>query len=189
MGPSNEDKDQSKAIRERELATSREYLDYAKQSRKESRELLKPAIDIYGKRASGDPEQVMSGISTIVGEQDAQYKAARENIERSLPPGPAKNSAIAKLERERAGASGRLIVSSIDTAIDKLANIGSGIGSFALNEAGAGIRSVEGAAQTQSAILQTEAQGKAATMGFLGDLAGAGGSIVGGLVGGGKSGG
>jgi len=99
-------------------------------------------------------------------------------MESMLPAGPIRDSAIARLERERAANLGNLYTSQIVSSLDKLANLGSGFGSFSLNEVGAGLRAYEGASQTNANLMQAQAAGKQATMGFLGDLAQTGGRIA-----------
>ena len=182
MGPSHEEKQKERDIREQEEKTSQDYLQFAKESRKQSRELYKPAINLYTAMSSGDAEAQTKALAPVIASLADQYKNTRESIERSIPPGPQRDAALARLERERGAAIGGAYSGSIASSVDKLANIGAGIGSFALNEAGAGIRSIEGASQTQNNLMNQEAQGKASTMGFLGDVASAGGTAAARLI-------
>jgi len=160
------------------MALSKERLQFSREDRARRDALTAPAIDYYGALATGDPEKITEALSPQISLIDQRYQQARKQMESLLPAGPLRDSAIARLERDRAANLGGLYTGQIVSSLDKLANLGSGFGSFSLNELGGGLRSLEGAAANNRNLMQAQAAGKQATMGFLGDLAQVGGAVA-----------
>lgn len=147
--------------------------------------LTQPAVDFYTAMASGDQSKMTAAAGPILTQISQQQKAAKENIYNTAPRGAAQELALAQLPISAAGQTASAMGGAYTSSFDKLANLGSGYGSFSLAELGAGMRSGEaagsslaGAGQTQGNIMSAQAAKKAATMDFLGQAAGAGGSIA-----------
>jgi len=142
------------------------------------KDLIQPAVELNKSFATGDRKAMLPFLSPVVGQIDSGYTSARDSIINSTDAGPARDFALAKLERDRyaqkAGASNELYTSSFD----KLANIGSGLGSFSLQQLGASLRAGEGASITGQSVANAGLQQKASTMGMFGQLAQAAGSTV-----------
>lgn len=188
-GDVNKSKDAQRRNADQQAAVSREWLDFAKQDRAKGEALSQPATDRYTAIASGDKKALLQTTAPEIGAIDASYKAAKEAIMNSVPAGPAREFALAQLEVQRPAAKATYLNTAYTSAFDKLAGIGSEKSSFALNELGGGLRSSEAASNTQSAVLNADVQSRAATLGFLGSLAGMTGNIIGGRLAAGSGGG
>lgn len=136
--------------------------------------LQQPAIDYNKALASGDKTAIMKAAAQPIGQITRANNTANANILNTLPPGAARDVALAQQTREAPSQIAQFVNSQTLAAPDKLANIGSGIGAFSLQELGGGLRANEDATSGRNQVLNQQAQGKAATLGFLGSLAGAG---------------
>lgn len=95
----------------------------------------------------------------------------------NIPAGAGQQAALAQLPIQEGTANATALNSAYQSALGNLTQIGSLFGSTGLQEAGAGLSGLQGAASTTSSIGNQQAQGKASTMGFLGELAGAGAKV------------
>lgn len=163
---------QQNAITSEQLAIEQQQVDASNQDRAQRLALMDPAIQFNKALTSGDRATAMAALAPALAPIDAATKANKEAIWESAP-GAARDVAL-----QQNDAAGRTAVASTESnsflsAFDKLANIGSGIGSFSLSEIGAGISAGSAASQSNQAVMNAQAQQKASTMGFLGSLAGA----------------
>ncbi len=166
-------------ITNEQLGIMREQNNLQRQNYEKSQELLKPSIDRYQAIASGDRSARLSAVAPQIGEIDRGYQATKDSIFDSISPGPARDYALAQMERGRNTAKTGFMNEAVQSSYDKLANIASGLGSFSLSELGASLRGGEGAASSNQATMQNEAQRKQAQMGFFGDLAKTAGGVAG----------
>lgn len=173
--------------------TAKDQLAFAKEDRTRMMDLLQPAIDLNKAFATGDREKATAFAAPVIGQISRSSQQAKDSIFNTIPAGPARDFALAKLEQERYGATGEAMTQPYISSFDKLANIGSGFGSFSLNEVGAGLRAGESATLTNESIIRAGTNQKAATMGLLGALGQAAGNTaltaIGGAGGGGGGGG
>lgn len=180
MGPKKSDQQAQRDAATRAEAISLEQLNQSRADKARSNELMQPAIDFNKALSSGDMNAILPAIAQPLGQIATAHRAAKENVYNTVPPGPARDFALAQIERQAPAARATAINSAYNNSFDKLANIGSGLGAFSLQELGAGLRAGESGVQTRSGIMQQDAQGKAATLGFLGSLAGGAGAAAGG---------
>lgn len=165
-----------------QLSTSKTQTDNAAADKARMDKLIQPAIDFNTALASGDREKSLAVAAPAIRTITDGYRAAKDNIINTVPAGPARDFALASLERDRTTSTTDAITQPFLSSFDKLANIGSGVGSFSLQELGAGIRSGEGAGLSFGDIAKTGAAQKQSTMGFFGSLAQAAGGVAGKLV-------
>lgn len=179
-----------------------EFLDLFKADRAKMFELLGPSEDFYTAMASGDRKRMLQAAGPMITEISKGGKAAEENIMATAPRGAGRDVALGLLPMQQAGLTAQAMSQPFLSSFDKLAQLGAGIGSFGLQEAGAGAsfgglaaRSLEGAEKASADVMEAQAAKKKATMGFIGDLAGAaiggplGAGVFGKIFGGGGGGG
>ena len=153
--------------------------------------LQQPAINMMTGLTSGDPNKVVEAAAPIISPITQQFAQAKENIQDTAPRGAAKDFALQQLPIQQstavAGAETGAIQSAFQTELGigqgaqgALGNIASGLGGLSLQELGAGLTAGGQAGTEFSNIMQAQNQQKAATMGFLGSLAGAAGTAAGG---------
>jgi hypothetical protein len=158
--------------------TAQEELQMSKEDRDRRVALQQPAIDKYTAGAAGSRTEALKAAMPTITEISQGYAGAKDSIMGSLPPGAARDLAVAQLERGKYTAQGSAMSQFSNESADKLANIGAGLGSFSLNEAGAALRGLEGSAQTNANIVEQQSAAKATQLGFLGSLAGTGGKVA-----------
>jgi hypothetical protein len=122
---------------------------------------------------------MISAVAPQIGELTRANQATKEAIYNSVPAGAARDIAMAQNERELPAQKATLLNTAYTGALDKLANVGSGLGAFSLQELSAGLKAGELSGSTRNQVMQRDSEAKAATLGFLGSLAGAGGQIAG----------
>lgn len=151
-----------------------------------------PAISLYTGLTSGNPNSQMTAAAPIIGQIQSGYTASKESIMNSIPPGPARDYALSQLNVQQNSQTSGTIANITNNAFGQLASLGQSTGAFGLQQLGAGLNAYSGATQTAQPILQSNAQQKSSTMGFLGQLVGgaadvASGGIFGTLAGGAAS--
>jgi len=174
-GPGKELQSQSK-IADSQVRVSEEELANSREDRKRREDLMQPAIDFNKKVAGGDKGSLLTAVAPMISEITKGRAQSKEAIYEGVPAGVGRDVALAQNETGTRDAIASTKNSTFLAALDKLANIGSGIGSFSLQELGAGITSSSAAANTNQSVIQAKSAAKASTMGFLGQLAGAGGA-------------
>lgn len=153
---------------------AQQQFDSSKSDKARMDDLQQPAIDYNKALASGDKTALLKATAQPIGQITQASNSAKANIMNSLPPGAARDVALAEQARDAPSQIATFINGQSLAAPDKLANIGAGLGAFSLQELGGGLRASEDATSGRNQVLGQQAQGKAATLGFLGSLAGAG---------------
>lgn len=177
-GPSQSAVNTQNSITQQQIGIEQQSLNQSTEDRESRKALQQPAIDFNSALASGDPAAVMKALAPQLTGLSQARSTARENIFEGLAPGAARDVSLAQNDVSNANAVAGLRASQSLGAMDKLANIGSGLGSFSLQELGAGISAGTAASGSNKAVMDSQEAAKASTLGFLGTLAGAGGNIA-----------
>jgi hypothetical protein len=177
MGGSNSSQRTQEQITQQQIGISQEQNQLQRENYERMKTLQQPAIDKETALATGDAKTALAATMPVISKASAGYDAAKQSIFNTLAPGAGRDKALADLEVNKATGIAGAQAQLVQAAPDKLANIGSGLGSFSLQELGAAISSLGGASSSNAQTMQAQEQSKASTMGFLGSLAGAGGSI------------
>jgi hypothetical protein len=155
------------------------------EDRERALKLIQPATDFYSGITSGDQSKITAAAAPIFTKIADESSAARERIYSEVPRGAGQDFALAQVEQHKANTAAGAVGNVFQGAFDKLAGIGEGMGQFSLQELGAALRGGEGASQslfgagqTRGQVMQAQAAKKQATMGFLGDVVKAGGSMA-----------
>lgn len=167
----------SQQIEQQQLNLSEKQQDQAQVNYDKMQKLLQPAISYNSKIASGSRGDLLTALAPQLANISQGKAQAKGQIMEQVGPGAARDVALAQNDISAAGQAASLKNSSFTSALDKLANIGSGLGSFSLNETGAALSGLSGAGNTANTVMQAQNASKASTMGFLGELAGAGGAV------------
>lgn len=144
----------------------------------ETLSLEQPLISQQTALATGDRSTALSAamptISTITG----GYSAAKEKINNTVAPGPARDAALANLETSRATSTANKEADLIQGAPSTLANLGSGIGAFSIQQLGAALSGYSGASQSEQSVMNVQQQQQDAKLGVAGSALGMGGQIA-----------
>jgi hypothetical protein len=181
-GPSKDDKSFTRQIAYDEAQVGRDMTAMAKEEMGRRRELQQPLIDFYQKAISGDSKTLMAATATPIGQLTKSANASKENIYDSIPAGPGRDVALAQNTMNKNTGIASFLNQTFVSAFPGLASLGTESGQVGLQGFGGGLRGFEGAGSTIGNVMQADAQGKAATMGLFGSLAGAAGMATGGYL-------
>lgn len=131
-----------------------------------------PAISLYSKLTSGDPNAAMTAAAPMLAPISQGFQASKDSIFNNVSAGAGRDAALANLTMNKNSATAGVFSSATAGAYDKLANIGSGLGAFSLQDIGASLSGYSGSTQGYQAAGQMASADKASTMNFLGSLAG-----------------
>jgi hypothetical protein len=151
----------------------------------ESNPGFQTAENYYQGLASGNPAEIFKLISPATSQISQQSATAANQIKQNTPRGGAQNLALAQNDITKASQIGNLATSAYTSAFPALAQIGgSGIG-LSTGQANTAISGLNAASSSNQALASQQNAAKASTMGFLGSLAGVGGSLGGAALSGG----
>lgn len=174
-GPSGSEKQQQRDI-------AQEQVDLAKAQQAQADKIsgivtpgLVTAENYYAALASGDMSKIMAAISPSVNAIATNTEAAKEQIKINTPRGGAQDLAVQQADIAKEAQVGNLQTQAYTSSFPALASLAQGGLGISVNEVANAIASFAGGAQTNQGLMQTEAEGKASTMGFFGSLAGAAG--------------
>jgi hypothetical protein len=139
---------------------------------------LAPAASFYQSIAGGNKAANTAASAPAIANITQGAQSAQENIYSQVPAGPAQQLALAENQMGKSQQIASTQNQTYQGALQSLASIGSGLGSFSLQELGASLSGAGGAAATGQGVLNTQTQQKASTLNALGSLAGAGGSAL-----------
>jgi hypothetical protein len=186
-------------LSQQQLGIEQQALNTSNQEQQQYQQLTAPAVAYNTALASGDPKAIMTALAPQLGAYSQERAANQESIYESMPAGAARDMALTQSNLEVNSQIAGLQSSAVAQAPSTLANLGAGFGSNALQELGASlgfgnsaISATNAASTTNANVMNVEEQSKAATLGFLGQLAGAAGTaasggVFGSLGGGGKT--
>lgn len=177
-GPNKQQLQKQNEIQDSEIAIARSSEARADEAYRRSQAAISPAEKYYSAVTKGG-DSFMTAIAPIISQIDTSKKKTKEAIYDQLPAGPARDSAIAENERGSYDSVAKVKNFSFIDALDKLANIGSGLGSFSLQNTGAALSGDQAAANTGRDIMADETARKAARMNAIGGLVGVGGNLAG----------
>lgn len=183
-GPSKQDKTQEQQDSAAQAKIGQEYADMAKSELQKQNQLQQPSIDyltgIINAGNSGDYSKLITAAGAPISNITQQAQQSKEQIYNNIPAGAGRDAALAQTRT----ATGNNVASTLNqvylSAFPQLAGLGTQAGQTGLQETGASLRGYEGSANTTNNVMQADSQSKASTMSFLGALAGAGGSALGG---------
>lgn len=183
-GPSKATETAQTNIAQQQANTASQYGALAQQSLGQMNTLYQPAISydtgLVNSANSGNYGQLIQAAGPQIGTISSQFQQAKQNISNSTPAGAGAQAAQAMLPGQQASAVSGTLNQSFNNALTQLTQMGASYGGVGLQEAGAGLSGLSGAANTYGTVGQEQAAGKASTMGFLGSLAGGAGAGVGG---------
>lgn len=165
-------------------ATSKEYLNLAKQEQANRTELQQPSIDHYMKLISGNPSERMNAVAVPLGDLAKTTKSAREAAYETSPRGAARDFALSQIPMQQSSQAAELLNTAYNSAFPALSGLGTEAGQVGLQQTGAGMRSGEAAGQTNQSVMNAQQQAKASQLGMIGSLAGLGASAATGGFGG-----
>lgn len=171
-----------RSIRDQQLEQGRQQFDQSQTRMASFDRLRQPAINYYSGLASGDPSKMLTAAAVPLGNLSRSAAGARESAMNTMPRGAARDFAISGIDRDAYGQSASFLSQAFLSSFPALAGMATEDSGIGLQQLGAGMRGVEGAASTNNGIQQVQQQQKASQLGLFGNLAGmAAGAATGGL--------
>lgn len=178
MGPKKSDLDLQRETQRQQTEIARKSWETAESERLERQRLREPVVN-QALALTRDRPSLLAATAPVLGQITRGSNQARQQIMEQLPPGAARDVALAELERGKsdtiAGAKNQMYQGAFGT----LGSLADSSGAFSLNQLGAALRGHGEAAQTGKSVMDVEAQKKASTMGLLGQAVGAAGTFAG----------
>lgn len=162
-----------KGITQQQLNVASTAGTQAAQDYAQFKSLISPLITQQTQLATGDRAAALSAAQPIIGQLSSGFAAAKQNIMNSIPPGAARDKALADLQAQYATSIGGAQAQLVSQAPTTLANIGTSVGQFGLQELGAQLNALSGGSTTNFNTGQLQAQQQASLLNFFGSLAGA----------------
>jgi hypothetical protein len=179
FGPSDASVQQQNNISQKQLGLAEHQQDQADELRGITLPGFKKANDYYMKLSSGDPNEIFRAISPAAEQISEQTDAIKNQIDQNAPRGGEARLAKENADVSKAAQTGNLVTKSYTSSFPALASMGStGIG-LSLNQVANALTGYGGAATTAGNVANEQAAGKANTMGFVGQMIGAGASAAG----------
>lgn len=147
-------------------------------------DLNAPSINYYKAITSGNPAAALSAVAPQIGNVAQQTQQSMANIGNIVPEGAGRDYAMAQAQLGQGAQNASLLNNAFTSALQGEQGLAGQALGGGLQEQGATLSALAGATSSLGAsnqaynnIDQAQAQRKSATMGFLGDLVGAGGAI------------
>jgi hypothetical protein len=137
--------------------------------------------------ASGNRTAALSAAMPMISQLSTGFNAARQQIQNNLPPGAARDTALANLQTQSAGGIATAQANAVQNAPNVLANLGSSLGGMSLQELGAQLSGLSGGAQTNLGAGQMAAQQQQSMLNFFSSLIGSATNLIPGTGGGGSN--
>jgi hypothetical protein len=162
---------QNQSLDQQYAATAQQYLQYGQQ-------LQQPLVNFDTALASGNPTQVMQAAAPGLANITQGGQQATEQIYNNVPAGAGRQEALSQVPISTYGQSASYLNNIVNAAPQQLAQLGAGQLSLGTTQEGAAQGAGSLATSSAGGAAQEANQGKAATLGFLGSLAGAAGSAA-----------
>ena len=149
--------------------------------------LTQPAISynqgVVNAANSGNYAGLIQAAGPATGAISQQAQQAQQQIRNSVPAGAGQQAALAQLPQQVASQEASTLNQTYQGALNNLTQIGAAYGGVGLQESGLSTSAANSAGSAYGAVGQEQAASKASTMGFLGQIASAGGTALGGWLG------
>lgn len=148
----------------------------AQDDRSQGKQLQDPLIAKEMALAGGDRRAAVSAAMPTISKLSEGFAGAKQSIFNSLPAGAGRDKALAGLEIQKDTGIAQAEAAEVNKAPEILANIGSGLGAFSLQELGASLSGYSGASTANQAAASLQMQQQQAKWGPIVGLAQAAGS-------------
>ncbi len=150
------------------------------QNYQQMQSLIAPLIGQQTALASGNRQQALAAAMPVISQISAGFNGAKQQIMNSLPPGAARDTALANLQTQKATGIGNAQASMVQQAPGQLAGIGTTLGGMSLQELGAQLSGLGGGASTNLGAGQMAAEQQQSMLSFFSSLASPIASVLGG---------
>lgn len=178
-GPSDQTIGTQQQLTQQQIGIADQQNQLQQQNYARMNELQAPSI-AFNQGILSNPALQSSAAAPMISQITQGTNAAKESIANNTPSGAARDYALSQVPIQQNSQIASTLNQTTLSAYDKLANIGSGLGSFSLQELGASLSGLGGASSSNQAAGQMQAQQGSAIFGLLGSLLGAGGTALGG---------
>lgn len=173
MGPSGSATNTAEGLTQQQQKNANTAAQESQQTYKTTAPGLSTAENYYQALASGNPAALFKTIAPAVGQINQNSEAAANQIKQTTPRGGAQDLALQQNDITKAANVGNLATNAFTSSFPALASLaGTGLG-LSTNELSNAIAGLSTASQTNTGLMNAQAEGKASTLGMLGSLGGA----------------
>lgn len=176
-GPTSKQMQQSQGYGKEASQTAGQLQTWAGEDRATKQALQTPAFGYNWAMAKGG-DAARGAAGPIIETTNAIYDTLAQRAAIESPRGAAATKFASMIPQSKAETTASTIQGEHLKSFSELASFGLGEGATALQEFGAALRGTGAAMESNREALQAKAAQKQATMGFLGQLAGAGGGVA-----------
>lgn len=173
-GPSKQTLANQQQITNQQIQTSEEQNQLNRENYQRMITMEQPAVDLYSGLVKGDAQKSLQTAMPFISQISQGYQGAKTQVMNQMPPGAARDLALSQMEQQKDVGTANFMTQNVLQAYDKLANMGSGFGSFSLQELGASLSGLTGASGSNQVAGQMEAARSPwnAISGLIGDAMG-----------------
>lgn len=157
-GPSQSTINTQNALTQQQLATAQQQNALQTENYNRMLQLEQPSINLYQGLVGGDAQKSIQTAMPFISQISQGYNAAKQGILDQTPPGAARDLALSQLSTQKDVNTANFMTQNVLGAYDKLANMGSGFGSFSLQELGASLSGLSGASGSNQALGKMQAE-------------------------------
>lgn len=177
-GPSSGTQQTQNQLTQAQIASQQQASAQSAQTYATAQPGFQQAENYYQSLASGNPQQIASAVGPATSQINAASQGAVQQIQQNMPRGGAEQMAVANVEQQRAGQIGNLGTQAYTSAFPALASLSQGGLGLSTNQLATAISAGAAGSQSNAQLMQAQSAGKGSTLGFLGSLAGAGGTAL-----------
>lgn len=177
-GPSQSSQATQQNLTNTQVGIEQQQANLAATNQAEGMSLMQPLISQLSSLSSGNQGSIMTALAPYLTNITQSASAQKGQIAESTAPGVGRDVALANVNENTQNQIASTKNSLVTSAPQQLATLGQGIESFGLSDVGSAVSAGNAASSSNQVTMQVGEQQKAATMGFLGSLAGAGGSLL-----------
>ncbi len=186
MSGSSSGENQLSAASSQSEATSQQLLSLAQQRYAKADSLNAPLVGLDQSIIGGNSTATQQALAPAIAAISKSTEANKEQIMDSTGPGAARDNALAQNQLTQGSEIAGTTNQNWLQAFQSLSNIAGQQYGVAATQLGGGLSSENTAVSASGQLAQNQSEGKASTMGFLGQLAGAAGTAAAGFSGGGS---
>lgn len=118
-------------------------------------QLQQPEISFLQGVTAGGPETTAAAMP-FISQISQGFESSQQQIRNTIPPGAGRDFALSQLEEQKDTSTANFLNQQVLSAFDKLANIGSGLGSFSLQELGASLSAGQQGSESNAQVAKME---------------------------------
>ena len=149
-GPTGQQVNLENSISQQQLSLGEQEEQQSQYQYQQMQTLEAPYIAQQSALATGSPSAALAATMPQISKISGGFNAAQEQIQDTVAPGAARDTALANLQVQKATTIGDTQASAVAAAPGNLASVGAGLGAFSLQQLGAALSGFGGASSANT---------------------------------------